>query len=100
MTEILESFIGPLPHWYHNRFLKHLEASRFVELKQPFPGVTKPIRPFSRVAVLFVPNELLRPQPSLFAQRKNQLNNIRVAFTIFRFFLDVEHERPIRFDDS
>lgn len=36
-----------------------------VEPRAPLPGIPKAVRPFSGIAVLFVPDEFLRPQPAL-----------------------------------
>src|SRR5256885_8524057 len=39
----------PISHRHHNRFLIHVKGSCFVELQEPFPTVTEPVRPFARI---------------------------------------------------
>jgi hypothetical protein len=70
-SELLEPGFGPTPHGDHDRILIHVKVPALVELQTPLPGITKSIWPFARVAILFVPNEFFRPEPSDSPHGKN-----------------------------
>ncbi len=64
-AEPAQTFSGPVTHWHHHRLLIHVKMAGLIELEAALPGVAEAVRPFAGMAVLFMPDELLRPEPSL-----------------------------------
>lgn len=96
---MLQSCLGPFPHWNHHAFLKHLKILRFVELQTPFPCVSESVWPLAGVTVPFVPDKFLCPQPSLFAQCQYEFDNVGMPFTFNDLLLYVQDEGSCGFQD-
>ena len=96
-AQVVHPIIVPVAHRHHHRLLIHLELPLLVELQQPLPRIPKPVGPLAGIAVFLVPDELLRPQPTLLSQRQDQLEDIGMPLPINRPFLDVQDKGAGRF---
>ena len=99
-AEVLQSPSRPFPHRQHHCLLVHLEFAGLVELEQSLPGIPEAVGPLAGVAVLLVPDELLRPQPPLLLHLQHKLNDVRMTFAANCLFFDVQDERPIRLENT
>lgn len=59
--ELSQSALGPIPHWYHYRFLIHMKFVTFIELQQPFSGNAEAVGPFTRITIFLMPDKFLSP---------------------------------------
>src|SRR4029079_15551141 len=100
LAQFAQARVGPVANRNHYGILVHVELPTLVELKQSLPAITKAVRPLAGIGILLVPDELLCPEPTLRAQRLDQLEYVGMPLPIDNAFLDVENERAARFQNA
>lgn len=94
--KVLEPRFRPIAHRHHHLLLVHIEFFLLIELKQPFPRIAEPVRPFARIRILLMPDKLFGPNPALLPHRQNQLHDIDTAFAVHDLFFNIQDKSPRR----
>src|ERR1017187_2479394 len=84
LAQITKARMSPVAHRNTHGVLVHGEVPILREMQAALPRITKPVWPFSRIAIPFVPNIFLGPEPTLSSHAENGVDHIRVSFAINR----------------
>lgn len=96
LAQMLQASLRPFAHGDHNAFLKHLKLFCLIKLQTPLPCVTESVRPFTRMAVAFMPNELFGPQPALSSQSQDQFDHVSMPLPVNHFLFYIEYKGSCR----